>query len=189
MSDTSNKDCASESIVNSLVRRAACGDTGAFGEIYDMYADNVYRYVFYRTGNKCDAQDLTQEIFLKAWKALPRYRFTKIPFIGWLLTISHNRVVDYYRMRKHCENIDQANPSDFATTAGNNPLDSEEMQEEIRRAMVSLPESQQQVVMFSFIEGYEYSEIARIMRKSEGNIRVMVHRALKKMREIIEKAA
>ncbi len=172
----------------SIVDRAVNGDAEAFGRLYDIYADRIYRHLYYRTSNVDDARDLTQEVFTKAWQVLPKYKRTKTPFLGWLFTISHNRVIDYYRTKKtHVylnAEIDMgdrvANPEHLADAAFT--------QQDIRRAILQLPEDQQQVILMSFIEGFEYSEIAASLNKTEGNIRVKLHRGLKKMREILGKA-
>jgi len=174
--------------IESIVKSAAGGDTEAFGHLYDIYADRIYRHIYYRTSNTEDARDLTQEVFIKAWKALPKYKRTKTPFLGWLFTISHNRIIDYYRTKK-----DNAYLNDeiiFENHEKSPEILAEEhfTQQQIRRAILKLPEDQQQVILMSFIEGFEYSEIASVLNKTEGNIRVIIHRALKKMREILGRA-
>jgi RNA polymerase sigma-70 factor, ECF subfamily len=168
-----------------LAAQAARGDTGAFGRLYDLYADRIYRHIYYRTGNPDDAKDLMQEVFTRAWQALPRYKKSKTPFLGWLFTIAHNRIIDYYRAKKDYAYLtdeiiipDQApGPEKLAET--------QFTQRAVRKAILQLPGDQQQVVIMSFIEGFEYHEIAAALNKSEGNIRVMMHRALRKMREIM----
>ncbi len=84
-----------------LVQRAIGHDPEAFGRLYDMHVDRVYRHIYYRVGNVTDAEDLTQQVFLKAWQAIDRYKKMSSPFIAWLMTISHNTVVDFYRTRKN----------------------------------------------------------------------------------------
>jgi RNA polymerase sigma-70 factor (ECF subfamily) len=170
----------------SLVDRAVRGDTGAFGRLYDIYADRIYRHIYYRTANIEDARDMTQDVFARAWQVLPKYRRTSTPFLGWLFTISHNRVIDYYRTRKDHAYLDIDVTAD---TRGSSPEEFAEAQfnrYEVRRAVLKLPEDQQRVILLTFIEGMEYPEVAAILNKSEGNIRVIVHRALKKMREILK---
>jgi RNA polymerase sigma-70 factor, ECF subfamily len=171
--------------IEPIVDRAVGGDTEAFGRLYDLYADRIYRHIYYRTSNADDARDLTQEVFTKAWQVLPKYKRTNTPFIGWLFTISHNRVVDYYRTKKdHAYLNTEIDMGD----QGSNPenlIESEFTQQEVRRAILQLPEEQQQVILMSFIEGFEYPEIAAALHKTEGNIRVMMHRGLKKMRDIL----
>lgn len=174
--------------IESIIERAIGGDAEAFGRLYDLYADRIYRHVYYRTGSIEDARDLTQEVFMRAWQALPKYKRTTTPFLGWLFTISHNRVIDYYRTKKDFAYLNdaiiikdpEADPELLAEASFN--------QQEVRRAILQLPQEQQQVILMSFIEGFEYSEIAAVLHKSEGNIRVIIHRALKKMHEIMSKA-
>ena len=95
MPNSTSNDPISDQQVEEIVDRAVSGDTEAFGRLYDIYADRIYRHIYYRTSNVDDARDLTQEVFTKAWKVLPKYKRTKTPFLGWLFTISHNRVIDY----------------------------------------------------------------------------------------------
>jgi DNA-directed RNA polymerase specialized sigma24 family protein len=83
-----------------LVQKAIGHDAEAFGRLYDMHVDRVYRNIYYRVGNEADAEDLTQQVFFKAWQAIDRYKKMASPFIAWLMTISHNLVVDFYRTRK-----------------------------------------------------------------------------------------
>ncbi len=178
-------DSKTEHEVESLVDRAASGDAEAFGYLYDIYADRIYRHIYYRTNNVDDSRDMTQEVFTRAWRKLPAYKRTGTPFLGWLFTISHNRVIDYYRTRKDQVYLDNE------TSRGGQEKNPEELAEsgftrdEVRRAIRQLSGEQQQVILMSFIEGLEYSEIALALHKSEGNIRVILHRGLKKMREIL----
>ena len=174
--------------IETIVDRAINGDAESFGKLYDIYADRVYRHLYYRTSNVDDARDLTQEVFKKAWQVLPRYKRTKTPFLGWLFTISHNRVIDYYRTKKNHAYLN--GEIEFGNESGNpeNLVESEFTQQEVRRAILQLPDDQQQVILMSFIEGFDYSEIAASLNKTEGNIRVILHRGLKKIREILGKA-
>ena len=188
MYDSDNTQVRLDLEAETLVERAASGDTEAFGRLYDTYADRIYRHIYYRTSNVEDARDLTQEVFLKAWQGLPKYRRMKTPFLGWLFTISHNRVIDYYRTKKDHAYLNNETIMEGQEKSPDRLIEDQFDQQEVRRAILHLPEDQQQVVLMSFIEGFEYSEIAAALNKSEGNIRVIVHRALKRMREILAKA-
>jgi len=173
--------------VESIVDRAIGGDTDAFGRLYDIYADRIYRHIYYRTNNVEDAQDLTQEVFMKAWQALPKYKKSRTPFLGWLFTISHNRVIDYYRTKKdHAYLKDEIIPDHDKSPE--KLVEAQFTQQELRRVIIQLPEDQQRVILLGFIEGLGYGEIAATLNKTEGNIRVITYRALKKMREILGKA-
>jgi RNA polymerase sigma-70 factor, ECF subfamily len=171
--------------VDSLVELAASGDAEAFGRLYDLYADRIYRHIYYRTNNVDDARDMTQEVFTRAWRKLPAYKRTGTPFLGWLFTISHNRVIDYYRTRKDQVYLNAEIDREGQGNSSEQMAEAEFTQDEVRRVIRQLPGDQQQVILMSFIEGLEYSEIASALHKTEGNIRVILHRGLKKMREIM----
>jgi len=173
--------------IDSLVDRATNGDSNAFGRLYDMHVDRVYKHIYYRVGNITDAEDLTQEVFIRAWQAIKRYKKTARPFIAWLIRISHNLVVDFYRSNKDRTYLDF---DVIASGSDSNPEHIAEVQfdrREIRRAILELPGDQQQVVMMRFIEGFSYAEIASSIGKSEGAVRVIQHRALTRLRKILDK--
>ena len=170
-----------------LVQRAIGHDAEAFGRLYDMNVDRVYRHIYYRVGNEADAEDLTQQVFLKAWQAIDRYKKMASPFIAWLMTICHNLVVDFYRTKKDKAYLeaevlasDSASSPELATEASFE-------QQRLRRAILQLGGDEQQVVILRFIEGFEFGEIASLLKKKEGNVRVILHRALVKLRNILEK--
>ena len=188
MYESNNPESGLNLETETLVDRAVGGNTEAFGRLYDIYADRIYRHIYYRTSNIKDAQDLTQEVFIKAWKGLPKYRRTKTPFLGWLFTISHNRIIDYYRTKKDHAYLDNEIIIEDSRKGPEELVELQFTQQEIRRVILQLPAEQQQVIFMSFIEGFTYKEIATTLNKSEGNIRVIIHRALKKMREILGKA-
>jgi len=172
--------------IHILIYSAIGGDADAFGKLYDMHVDRIYRHVYYRVNSVEDAEDITQQVFLRAWKAIGRFKKTSSPFAAWLMTISHNLIVDYYRSRKDNRSLDNeaieiespSNPEQMAETA----LD----QQQIRKLIARLPDEQQQAILMSFIEGFSYIEVASALGKSEGAVRVTIHRALKKMRQLLE---
>ncbi|MFC2067809.1 RNA polymerase sigma factor [Chloroflexota bacterium] len=172
--------------IDLLIEGAIGDDADAFGRLYDMYVDRVYRHVYYRVGSTEDAEDLTQQVFLRAWQAIGRYKKTSSPFLAWLMRISHNLVIDFYRSKKDKGYLDF---EIAASDSYSNPERVAEMQfdqQQLRRVILHLPADQQQVILMSFIEGFSYAEIASTLGKSEGAIRVIQHRALKKMRNILE---
>ena len=172
--------------IDLLVNGAVSGDADDFGSLYDLYVGRVYRHIYYRVSNIKDAEDLTQQVFIKAWKAIGRYQKTASPFLAWLMRIGHNLVIDYYRSKKDITYFDSewvfkdsaSNPERLAIEHFN--------QQQLRNVILQLPDAQQQVILMSFIEGFTYSEIASALGKREGTVRVILHRALKKMRQIIE---
>src|SRR5216684_6449544 len=79
-----------------LVSRATRRDSAAFGVLYESHLDRVYRYIYYRVGSTAEAEDLSEQVFLKAWEAIERYEPRGVPFIAWLYRLAHNLVVDHY---------------------------------------------------------------------------------------------
>ena len=170
-----------------LVQRAIGHDAEAFGRLYDMHIDRVYRHIYYRVGNETDAEDLTQQVFLKAWQAIDRYKKTASPFIAWLMTISHNLVVDFYRTKKDKAYLEAEVLANGSASSPEQATEASFEQQRLRRAILQLGGDEQQVVILRFMEGFEFAEIASLLKKKEGNVRVILHRALVKLRNILEK--
>ncbi len=170
-----------------LIQKAISRDPNAFGKLYDMYVDRVYRHLYYRVSNVADAEDLTQQVFLKAWQAIDRYKKTASPFLAWLMTISHNLVVDFYRTRKDKTYLDAEVTADDSALSPEQVAEARYVQQQLRKAILQLPGEQQQIILLRFVEGFRHAEIAASLGKSEGAIRVILHRALVKLRHILEK--
>jgi len=170
-----------------LVQKAIGHDTEAFGRLYDMHVDRVYRHIYYRVGNEADAEDLTQQVFLKAWQVIDRYKKTASPFIAWLMTISHNLVVDFYRTRKDRAYLEAEVLADGSASSPERAAEASFEQQRLRKAILQLRSDEQQVVILRFMEGFEFTEIASLLKKKKGNVRVILHRALVKLRNILEK--
>ncbi|MBI4498998.1 MAG: sigma-70 family RNA polymerase sigma factor [Chloroflexi bacterium] len=170
-----------------LVDQAIAGDRGAFAKLYDAYYDRVYRHVYYRVGRVEDAEDLTQQIFLQAWRGLGRYQQTGSPFHAWLFTIAHNVVVSFYRRAKPASYLEHDLREWRAE--GNPEREAEEQweRERVRKAVLRLKPDQQQVITMRFLEHLEHRDIAAALGKSEGNVRVIQHRALQELRRMLER--
>lgn len=168
-----------------LVERATIGDATAFARLYDFHVNRVYRFVYYQVGSHAEAEDLTQQAFLQAWHAIGSYRQTGSPFIAWLLTVAHNVVVGS-RRRSQREAKPRARERKVATIWD---TEAEALagvdRARLREAITRLKPDQQQVIMLRFVERFGYAEIAAAMGKSEGNIRVIQHRALSELRRLL----
>jgi RNA polymerase sigma factor (sigma-70 family) len=183
----SNRSEGQASDESMLVQKAIAHDANAFGKLYDMHVDRVYRHIYYRVGNEADAEDLTQQVFLKAWQAIDKYKKTASPFIAWLMTISHNLVIDFYRTTKAKAYLEADVLASDSTSSPERAADDSFEQQRLRRAILQLSGDEQQVVMLRFMEGFEFAEITSLLKKKEGNVRVILHRALVKLRNILEK--
>lgn len=169
------------------IERAQAGDAQAFAELYELHLDRIYRHVLYRVSDRTEAEDLSQQVFVRAWRALGRYRITGSPFIAWLLTIAHNLIVDYYKARRDVTPLDnaldlparEADPAEQAL-AGVRAT-------ELREAIAQLRPEYAQIVVMRFLEGFSPGEIAAVIGKSEGNVRVMQHRALQELRRRLDR--
>jgi RNA polymerase sigma-70 factor (ECF subfamily) len=167
--------------VRRLVESAAAGNIESFGEIYSIYLDRIYRYVIYQVRDKATAEDLSEEIFWKAWRGLAKYRWDGHPFSAWLYRIAHNQIVDYFRTNRKYQNIE------VESLAGDTDPEQEVSRKQMERLLVSavssLPEQQRQVIILKFIEGLDNREIEQIMGKKQGAIRMLQMRALTTLRQ------
>jgi len=165
---------------------AVGGDATAFGDLYDIHVAQIYRHIYYRVGNTSDAEDLTQQVFIRAWHAIGRYRKKSTPFMAWLMTISRHLIIDFYRSQKKNVSLDDEYE---ATSHKPGPEQLAEIESEHRKLFKTislLPEEHRQVILMRFIENSSYEEIAATMKKSKGAIRVILHRALKEMRVMMQ---
>lgn len=171
-----------------LVARAQAGNADAFGDLYEMHLDAIYRYVYYRVGGKAQAEDLTETVFLKAWESLDSYERTNVPFIAWLYRIAHNAVVDYYRTRKSELPLETQFHLPDQRTGPEEQLRWNEEVETLTAAMARLKPVYQQVLILRFISGLDHAATAKIVGRSEGAVRVIQYRALKKLRRMLQEA-
>lgn len=171
-----------------LVDLAMQGDFDSFAALYASHLDPIYRYIYYRTGDVQDAEDLTEQVFLKAWQALSSYKPVGCFFINWLYRISHNVVVDHHRRKKlitHEELSSSLSLPDQEQAAALDAIILAEESAALAAAIGRLPEEYQQVVILRFIEGLGHAEIARILDKSEVACRGIQHRALALLNKLL----
>ncbi len=174
---------------NKLLKRAKKGESSAFGSIYDEYAPKIYRFIFLKLGgNKGDAEDLTHEVFLSAWKSMESFDIRGVPFGSYLYKVARNAVIDYWRTKKRSLDIDSVPDEIFS----NDPEVAEEMDfkadiEAVKRCIGYLEPTYQDVLIMKFVEDMPNKEIAKSLEKTEGAIRVIQHRALKQLKKELEK--
>jgi RNA polymerase sigma-70 factor (ECF subfamily) len=159
-------------------------DRQAFGELYERYLQKIYTYLYYRTGNHADAEDLTSRVFQKAYVHLPGYEHLGLPFSAWLYRIAHNMVANWYRdqARRKVVGLDEAVRHSSEEDPGSSAEKTDE-QERLLQLIRKLPEEKQQVIILKFAEGYSNAEIGRILGRSEGAIKSLYHRTLLTLRE------
>src|SRR5438105_238397 len=169
-----------------LAQKASMHDQAAFAELYNAYVEKIYKYIYYKVSNPSDAEDLCEQVFLKAWEAIGRYTWCGYPFSSWLYKLAHNLVVDYYRTRR------EAMPITDLLSTPDEPVDPENRlyqsleAEELGEAIQHLTAEQRQVISLKFMEGYDNSDIAQIMNKKESAIRALQYRALRSLQSILD---
>ena len=164
-----------------LIIRAEGGDFEAFGELYSIYLDRIYRYVFYQVKDRMTAEDITEEVFVKAWQAIGSCKGKEATFSAWLYRIAHNHMINTLRKKQKITSIetknlvDDSNPEIEIETA----LD----HQELLATIAGLPQNQKEVIILKFIEEMDNREISRVLGKREGAIRILQMRALTNLRQ------
>ncbi len=170
----------------SLVDSAREGDEAALSELYNLYFPRIYRYILARTGNTYDAEDLAEEVFMRMLAAIERFEWRGAPFSAWLFRIAHNAVISQRR-----RDGARGPSAPLSESLPMNSLGPEELVEkrmalnEIMRAAETLPDAQRQVISLRFAAGLSVAETARVMNKGEGNVKVIQHKAIVKLREMM----
>lgn len=169
-----------------LIRKAAAGDSEAFGVLYDQYHPQIYRFVFLKVGSREDAEDLTHQVFMNALEHMPGYRHHGFPFSSWLYRIARNAVIDHYRTRKAKVSLEDADPEMFAL-GENIQADANRALEiqNVREAMSELSALHQDVIIMRFVEELAIREVAMALKKSEGAVKLLQHRAISELQRIL----
>ena len=169
--------------------RAAIRDAAAFGVLYRRYVGRVYSFAFYQLGDHHDAEDATERTFLAALRALGSFREGPGTFRAWLFRIARNTVLNVHRSRarRRVEPIDVASLEPLAPDEdpAGIALRAEEARR-VRAALRLLPEERRQVVVLRFADGLSAREIGVVLDRSEGAVRVLLHRALKELASHLE---
>lgn len=170
------------------LKLAAQGDTEAFGVLYDRYMSRIYNYIYYRTGNSCDAEDLTARVFFRAMQHIGKYQDRGLPISAWLYRIAHNLVANWHRDNSRKKEIpldDGFLPKHLVEHPEHAVLKNEESRE-LLRVIRKLPPDRQQLLILKFVEHLPNAEIGYIMGRTEGAIKSLYHRTLLSLRKEYE---
>lgn len=171
-----------------ILSRASQGDREAFGQLYERYLERIFNYVYYRTGNLHDAEDLTARVFQRAMNHIKNYTDRGVPFSAWLYRIAHNLVANWHRDRSRKQEI----PLDdlpVIPAKGDHPernLVRSQDQESLLRMIRRLPSERQNLLILKFVEDMSNAEIGQIMGRSEGAVKSLYHRTLLSLRDQLE---
>ena len=168
----------------SLVRRAQKCDQEAFAQLYERHFDKIYRYTALKIGNYADAEDMTQQVFIKSLQSISSYKWRDIPFSAWLFRIAHNQVVDYLRKKSRQPT---ASLDNVLAISDSNPQQTTEDRlstEQLMSATRKLTPAQQEVISLRFAGELPIAQVAEIMGKSPGAIKALQHSAIVALRKL-----
>ena len=159
---------------STLIQYASAHDREAFARLYDRYVDRIYKYMYYRVATKSEAEDLTGQVFFKAWESIGNYRAAEKSFAAWLYGIAHEIAMVHARPPQDSFSLGETPQS---------PLTSDLL----KRAIANLDPAEQQVIILRFIEGYSIQQTAEVTGESRQAIRSCQHRALVKLGGVLPK--
>lgn len=173
----------------SLITRAQSRDAEAFGRLYEAYFEKIYRYVAIKIGNRTEAEDLTQQVFVNALESIGSYKMREVPFSAWLYRIAHNQIVDTLRRRSRrpTMELDESLP----IPADGDLVEETELKLETKdliEAARKLTKLQQEVIALRFGADMPIAQVAKVMGKNEGAIKALQHSAVAALRRIMSES-
>jgi RNA polymerase sigma-70 factor (ECF subfamily) len=174
-----------------LVQKAKT-DPEAFGVLYERYVDKIYNYIYYRTGNHHDAEDLTARVFFQALNHIARYVQRGAPFSSWLYRIAHNLVANWHRDHSRRKVVSLDVLPAVSNRGEDGPFQQaawSEQRDTLLAAIRQLPDDRQELLILKFVEHLPNAEIGQIMGRSEGAIKSLYHRTLVSLRQELEEQA
>lgn len=166
-------------------------DKDAFIKAYDLYIDNIYRFIYFKVSNKEEAEDLTSSVFLKVWDYIQNNNLGEYNSLKPLLyKVARNLVIDHYRKNSKVNetSLDQEDGKIDIPDEKQDPIkitDIKVEMETVNKALNELKDEYREVIILKYVNELDTHEIAKILDKNKGNVRVLLYRALKSLKEII----
>jgi RNA polymerase sigma-70 factor (ECF subfamily) len=176
----------SDGLERELVERARAGDGEALGQLYDHYFPRVYHYVLARTGHSAEAEDVTEDIFVRVLSGIGRFQWTHAPFSAWIFRIARNQLVSHLR-RNGARRGETSIPESMVDTSPD-PFSRVETKlsfDQVFEASRDLPNAQREVIWLRFAAGLSVGDTARVLGKREGNVKVLQHQAIASLRKLL----
>ena len=179
-------DSTEENFEKDLLDLALQGDKEAYGTLYQLYLEKIYRYVFFKVGNKEDAEDITENVFIRTWTAIHQKKGHIVieNFKAWIYRSAHNLVIDHYRKKGSKQEQEIVDDLRSAEESVEQIVEKEQAGRELYEKVRKLEDRLQQVIILRFINGHSHTETARIIGIKPGHVRVLQHRALKQLQEL-----
>ena len=173
--------------VKRLVALAQTGDRDAFEELYRLHFDRIYGYLRLSVGNRHDAEDLTNQTFIRMLESIDRFVWRSVPFSAWLFRIAHNLLIDHFRVAKRTTPEEELEHPDMAEASAEDEAMSTFGRESMLKLIGGLSCDQQQVLTLKFGLDFSNGEIATILGKSEGAVKALQHRAICTLEQRVER--
>ncbi len=170
-----------------LVRRAIARDREAFAALYERHVSRVYRHLYHMVGH--EAEDLTAETFLRAWKAIDRYEIRGVPFAYWLMRIAHNQGISYFRSLRKTRPLPETLADNSITSDPEAVTERRLAWANVKEAISNLRGVQRQVLSLRLMENEDYQTVAALVDRNVPAVRVIQHRGLRKIRNLLPAAA
>ena len=178
-----------KNLIEMLVNKARTGDKDALTELYGVFREKIYRYVFFKCGNHADAEDITNEVFLRMIQSIANFQWKGIGFSSWLFKIASNLVIDYYR-NKSRRNIESIEKRDYIGETNweqiSEFLDNRDLFHAIYKDTDDLTDLQKEVVNLRFIGDLSLKATAEAMSKNVNSVKAIQHAAIKKLKEKVQ---
>jgi len=169
-----------------ILYKIKAGQIEAFAELYDMYSKQIYRYIYFKVPTKEKAEDLSSEAFLKSWEYMNKHNNTVKSFQAFIYQISRNLIADFYKKNKELplEYIESSAVEDHSFQKKIEDISDWQVLEKALRKIGQINEKWQEVLVLRYIEDLSTKEIAKVTGESHANVRVLLHRALEKLKEL-----
>ena len=168
-----------------LVRQAQEGDTDAFTQVYDHFFTSVYRYVAFRLPADV-AEDAVADIFVKVWEKLHTYKVqANVPFAAWIFRIARHTVIDAYRAHRRTEEVPETLADPDVFNRAETRTERADLLRTVRGALDQLPRRYREVLLLTYVAELPHSEAARVLRMTEGGVRILKMRALRKLESLL----
>lgn len=165
-----------------LVKKCQTGEIDAFAELYDLYVDKIYKFIFFRTSHRETAEDLTSLTFTKALEKIKDFNIELGYFSAWIYRIARNTVIDFYRTKKNKQNSELTEETEDENNVEYD-IDIKCSLEKVKTQIDKLSKEQKDILIMRIWDGLSYEEISKIVGKSEANCKVITSRALSMIRK------
>lgn len=169
-----------------LLQGAQRGDKKAIADLYDTHYRAVFNYIFYRVSDQQAAEDLSAEVFIRMINKLPAYIDRGRPFLAWLYTIARNIVIDHHRVMEKKEEVSiKEDLLEDQIRTPDQQVQDRQTSDCFKSALELMPESQRQLLIFRFINGFSTPKIIQLLDKSDRAVRSLQHRALRTLEKVL----